>query len=94
MFTKNKLEAPSSHFTPTMRSLWCVCKSSALTQSARCTEIPLPRVMNPMIGSPGTGVQQRASFTKTSSIPSTLIALLERLATGAPPGTKSIVGSG
>ena len=47
-----------------------------------------------MIGSPGTGVQQRASFTNTSSIPSTLIALLERLATGAPPGIKSIVGSG
>ena len=47
-----------------------------------------------MIGSPGTGVQQRASFTNTSSIPSTLMALLERFATGAPPGTKSMVGSG
>ena len=39
-------------------------------------------------------MQQRASFTRTSSIPSTFIALLERLATGAPPGIKSMVGSG
>ena len=47
-----------------------------------------------MIKSPGTGVQQRASFTSTSSVPSTSTALLERLAVGALFGNTSIVGSG
>ena len=47
-----------------------------------------------MITSPGTGVQHRASFTKTSSVPSTSIALLERLVVGALLGSTSIVGSG
>ena len=42
-----------------------------MTQSARWTETPLPRVTKPMIGSPGTGVQQRASLTHTSSTPLT-----------------------
>ena len=42
-----------------------------LPQSSRCTETPLPRVTKPMIGSPGTGVQQRASLTQTSSMPLT-----------------------
>ena len=40
-------------------------------QSVRCTETPLPRVTKPMIGSPGTGVQQRASLTHTSAVPTT-----------------------
>ena len=46
-------------------------RDSALVQSARCTDTPLPRVTKPMIGSPGTGVQQRASLTQTSAVPST-----------------------
>ena len=50
--------------------------------------------MKPMIGSPGTGVQQRASFTSTSSVPSTSTALLERRVVGARLGNTSIVGSG
>ena len=47
-----------------------------------------------MIPSPGTGVQQRASFTSTSPTPSTSIALLERLIECDPVGITSIVGSG
>ena len=41
-----------------------VSSDSALVQSVRCTETPLPRVTKPMIGSPGTGVQHRASLTQ------------------------------
>ena len=37
-----------------------------LAQSPRCTETPAPRVTKPMISSPGTGVQHRASFDQTS----------------------------
>ena len=48
-------------------------------QSARCIETPLPLVIKPIIESPGTGVQHRASFTKTSPTPITSTALLERL---------------
>ena len=47
-----------------------------------------------MIKSPGTGVQQRASFTSTSSAPSTSIALLERRVEGTRFANTSIVGSG
>ena len=50
--------------------------------------------MKPIIGSPGTGVQQRASLTSTSSVPSTSTALLERRVVGARVGKTSIVGSG
>ena len=50
--------------------------------------------MNPMIVSPGTGVQQRANFTNTSSAPSTSMALLERRVVGARDGNVSMVGSG
>ena len=32
---------------------------------------PAPRVTNPMMGSPGTGVQHFASFTQTSAVPTT-----------------------
>ena len=38
----------------------------AFGQSARCTLTPCPRVTNPMISSPGTGVQHRPSRTHTS----------------------------
>ena len=39
---------------------------------------PGPRVTNPTISSPGTGVQQRASFTQTSLRPSTMTAPVGR----------------
>ena len=47
-----------------------------------------------MMSSPGTGVQQRANLTNTSSVPSTSTALLERRAAGARVGRTSMVGSG
>ena len=40
-------------------------------QSARCTDTPLPRVTNPTISSPGTGVQHFASLTRMSGAPRT-----------------------
>ena len=49
-----------------IRSGWA-SRDSALVQSVRCTDTPLPRVTKPMIGSPGTGVQHLASLTQTSS---------------------------
>ena len=45
--------------------------ASALVQSSRWTDTPFPRVMKPMMASPGTGVQQRATLTHTSSVPTT-----------------------
>ena len=51
--------------TSTTRSL-CSRRSSALAQSSRCTLTPPERVTKPNTTSPGTGVQQRASFTQTS----------------------------
>ena len=42
-----------------------------LGQSLRCTEIPLPRVIYPITGSPGIGLQQRASLTIMPSSPLT-----------------------
>ncbi|CAB5061355.1 unannotated protein [freshwater metagenome] len=50
--------------------------------------------MNPIISSPGTGVQQRANLTKTSSEPSTSTALLDLLVAGARVGSTSMVVSG
>ena len=44
--------------------------------------------------SPGTGVQHRANFTSTSSVPSTSTELLERLVAGTLVGKASMVGSG
>ncbi len=41
-------------------------------QSVRCTDTPLPRVTNPVILSPGTGVQHFDSRAQTSADPSTL----------------------
>lgn len=43
------------------------------------TEIPLPLVINPIIGSPGTGVQHLANFTSTSSSRSLTLISLEPL---------------
>ena len=60
-----------SHSTSIMRADWALPSDTALAQSARCTVTPRPRVMNPMMSSPGTGVQQRDSRTITSSRPST-----------------------
>ena len=54
-----------------MRAAWSWPSDTALAQSARCTVTPRPRVMKPMISSPGTGVQQRDRRTITSSRPST-----------------------
>ena len=41
-------------------------------QSWRCTETPLPRVMYPIILSPGTGLQQREYLIKHESSPDTI----------------------
>ena len=59
-----------SHSTSMMRS-GCRFKSSALGQSARCTDTPRPRVTKPKMSSPGTGLQQRDRRTSTSSTPFT-----------------------
>ena len=47
-----------------------------------------------MMLSPGTGVQHRASFARTSSTPSTSMALDVRLVACRPVGMFSIVSSG
>ena len=66
MVTANTLGPEVSHSTSMMR-FWSRRRLSALGQSSRWTLTPWPRVTKPMIGSRGTGVQQRASFTQTSS---------------------------
>ena len=53
-----------------MRSGWAM-SSLAFGQSRRCTDTPRPRVTNPKISSPGTGLQQRDRRTSTSSTPFT-----------------------
>ena len=65
MLTRNTEDAPGDHATGTNRSA-CPDIAATLSQSVRCTDTPLPRVTNPVISSPGTGVQQRASLTQTS----------------------------
>ena len=67
----NTVSASPSQSTSMSRSLWPVDSDTAFAQSARCTDTPRPRVTNPMISSPGTGVQHRESRTMTSSRPST-----------------------
>src|SRR4051794_6065086 len=69
-WTRNTLAADGAHSTSISRSGW-LSSDSALVQSARWTETPLPRVTKPMMGSPGTGVQQRANLTHTSAVPTT-----------------------
>ena len=71
MATRKTDWAVGAHSTSTMRSGW-VWRFSTFAQSARCTETPAPRVTQPMISSPGTGVQQRASFDSTSVAPLTM----------------------
>ena len=71
MLTRNRLLDVGAHSTSTMRS-GSACSPGTLTQSERCTETPAPRVTNPTISSPGTGVQQRASLTHTSAAPLTM----------------------
>ena len=60
----------SAQCTATMRSccLWVRCVR--FTQSARCTDTPWPWVTNPVISSPGTGLQHLDSRTHTSGAPS------------------------
>ena len=83
--TRNTLAADGAHSTSISRSGW-LSSDSALVQSARCTETPLPRVTKPMIGSPGTGVQQRASLTHTSAVADDDDARVAAAA-GASPGS-------
>ena len=59
-----------SQATSMMRSGVCL-RSCAFGQSARCTDTPRPRVTNPRMSSPGTGLQQRDRRTSTSSTPFT-----------------------
>ena len=60
-----------SHSTSMRRSVREADRDRALAQSARWTDTPRPRVMKPMMSSPGTGVQQRERRIITSSRPST-----------------------
>ena len=62
--------ADGAQSTATMRS-GCSDRLATLGQSLRCTDTPEPRVTKPMIRSPGTGVQQRASLISTSLMPCT-----------------------
>ena len=66
-----------SHSTSMSRSA-CPTSPAAFAQSVRCTDTPRPRVTNPMISSPGTGVQHRDSRTMTSSRPSTCTPVARR----------------
>ncbi len=59
-----------AHSTSIMRS-GSARRESTLWQLAWWTETPAPRVTNPMISSPGTGVQHLASFTRMSGAPRT-----------------------
>ena len=59
--TRNTDPGDTDHATSTIRSAR-PRRSAAFVQSTRCTEMPPPRVTKPMMSSPGTGVQQRASF--------------------------------
>ena len=68
------LDGAPSHDTSMMRSGWFI-RSWAFGQSARCTDTPRPRVTNPRMSSPGTGLQQRERRTSTSSMPFTTTPL-------------------
>src|SRR5262249_19558706 len=57
--------------TSTIRARWVSFRCARFTQSARCTETPCPWVTNPLIWSPGTGVQHRDRRTHTSGAPVT-----------------------
>ena len=64
--------APSSHSTSMRRAASpSSLSATALAQSARWIETPLPRVTKPMMSSGITGVQHLARRTHTSPRPST-----------------------
>ena len=69
--TRNSESSVGDQRTATSRSGSESSRCRRLVQSARCTETPWPRVTNPVISSPGTGVQQRDSLAQTSAAPST-----------------------
>ena len=73
-----------SHSTSISRAACSAISDTALAQSARCTLTPRPRVTKPMISSPGTGVQQFARRTSTSSSPSTCTPTRDR-----PPSARA-----
>ena len=81
--TSPGLRSPS-HSTSIMRVACSVMSDTALAQSERCTLTPRPRVTKPMISSPGTGVQQLARRTSTSSRPSTCTPTLVRFPSAMP----------
>ena len=69
--TRKTEASDGAQSTSTMRSSWVSLRSARLTQSARCTETPWPRVTKPRMSSPGTGVQHLDRRTQTSAAPST-----------------------
>src|ERR1700690_3367954 len=69
----------SSHETSTRRT---GSRSSAFEQSRVGITTPCPRLMKPMIGSPGTGVQHLANLSRMSASPWTLTPAIERFGTG------------
>src|ERR1022692_1303470 len=71
MAARNRELSLGDQRTPTTRSGCEETRCCTLTQSLRCTETPLPRVTNPVILSPGTGVQHFDSRAQTSAAPST-----------------------
>src|SRR5215467_707005 len=71
MATRNCEPSLGDQRTWTRRSGCDSSRWARLTQSLRCTETPLPRVTNPVISSPGTGVQHFDSLAHTSAEPST-----------------------
>src|SRR6266496_1149510 len=71
MATRNSESSVGDQRTATSRSGWESSRWRRFRQSARCTETPWPRVMNPVISSPGTGVQHLDSRAHTSAAPST-----------------------
>ena len=71
MATRNSESSVGDQRTSTSRSGSESSRWRKLTQSDRWTDTPWPRVTNPVISSPGTGVQQRDSLAHTSASPST-----------------------
>ncbi len=71
MATRNSESSVGDQRTSTSRSGSESSRWRRLMQSERWTDTPWPRVTNPVISSPGTGVQQRDSLAHTSASPST-----------------------
>src|SRR5262249_53637141 len=72
MAARNRELSFGDQCTATTRSGCDWTRCWTLTQSVRCTETPLPLVTNPVILSPGTGVQHFDSRAQTSAAPSTV----------------------